>query len=474
MALLKAKTEYGTVVGVRGNNPGFTVFKGIPYAAPPVGDLRFREPAKHEPWEGELKCDDFGPTPIEDLSEHIGEYGKEFYSVQMPVSEDCLKLHIWTPAAGEHDKLPVMVWYHGGGYSRGYAYEMEFDGEAICKRGCILVSVGYRLGALGFLAHPYLSERSGHGRSGNYGSLDQIFALKWVKNNIRAFGGDPGNVTIFGQSAGGGAMRTMLASPLARGLFHRTIVQSAGGIGAGLPAGNMADDEKAGEMLVSSLGWTPEELLTKSAPEVYFSLLEAAYKTGNPMLFRPTVDGWLLTETAESAINKGNIAPVPIMCGAVAGDGGRRWAEYESSPDFSEIKSMLAAVETISWGHVYGKNGWNPVYSYYFDRKLPGDAWGATSFHSCELWYTFGTLYRGWRPFTGYDYELSAAMTDYWTNFAKNGDPNGPGLVPWRAYTPKTPDTMNFGNEAIQVKQYAAAPVGRRLVEENLKAAGLE
>lgn len=490
MALMKAHTRCGDVLGVRGNNPAFTVFKGVPYAAPPVGELRFMPPAAHEPWEGVRVCDDFGPTPIENLAEHIGNYEKEFYSVQMPISEDCLRLHIWTPANAAGEDLPVMVWCHGGGYSRGYAYEMEFDGEAICKRGCILVSVGYRLGALGFLAHPFLSKRSGCGRSGNYGSLDQIFALQWVRDNIRQFGGNPDNVTIFGQSAGGGAMRTMLASPLARGLFHRTIVQSAGGIGPGLPEGFMAGDEACGAKLVASLGWRPEELLTRSAEEIYFKLLDAAYEQGMPMVFRPTIDGYVLTQSANEAINKGDVAPVPIMCGAVAGDGARALDKYKTSPDFEKIRSVISAVDTVSWGYVYGKRGQNPVYTYYFDRQLPGDDWGKTSFHSCELWYTFGTLNRCWRPFTGYDYELSAAMTDYWTNFAKNGDPNGdpggdpnsdPGNAPtggnlpqWRPFSPETPDTMNFGNERIAVKNYLANPVGARLVKENLDAVGIQ
>ncbi len=203
-------------------------------------------------------------------------------------------------------------------------------------------------------------------------------------------------------------MRTMLASPLARTLFHKTIVQSAGGIGAGLPEGTLSDDERIGKMLVESIGWKPEELLSRSGEEVYFNLLDAAYKHGYPMVFRPTVDGYLLTQTTENSINKGELAPVPILCGAVAGDSESKLKKYEGNSDFEMIKSMIAAVETISWGHVYGKNQWNPVYSYYFDRQLPGDAWGATSFHSGELWYVFGTLYRGWRSFTGYDYELSS------------------------------------------------------------------
>ena len=474
MALMKAKTRCGTVVGVRGNNPSFTVFKGIPYAAPPVGELRFCPPAAHEPWSDEMLCNGFGPTPIEDLSEHIGDYGKEFYSVQMPISEDCLRLHIWTPAAASGENLPVMVWYHGGGYSRGYAYEMEFDGEAICKRGCILVSVGYRLGALGFLAHPFLSKRSGNGRSGNYGSLDQIFALQWVRDNIREFGGNPDNVTIFGQSAGGGAMRTMLASPLARGLFHRTIVQSAGGIGPGLPEGFLAGDEACGSKLVASLGWKPEELITRPAQDIYFKLLDAAYEAGMPMVFRPTIDNYLLTRSANESINYGDVADVPIMCGAVAGDGGRRNLEkYKENPEFEEIRRMAPAVDTMTWGYVYDHLKKKTVYSYYFDRQLPGDDWGKTSFHSCELWYTFGTLYRSWRPFTGYDYELSSMMTDYWTNFAKNGNPNGVGLPQWNAFSSETPETMNFGNEKVEAHNYFINSAIRELIEENTRAAGI-
>lgn len=472
MALQKAKTSTGVVSGVRGNNPSYTVFKGIPYAAPPVGDLRFRSPAPHEPWEGELLCNDFGPTPIIDMETHVGNYAKDFYMVQMPRSEDCLRLHIWTPADSEQDKLPVMVWYHGGGFSRGYSYEIEFDGEAFCKEGCILVSVSYRLGPLGFLCHPYLNKRSDTNRSGNYGALDQVFALKWVRENIRNFGGNPDNITIFGQSAGGGSVRNLLASRLSRGLFHRAIVQSAGGIGHPMPGGSMKEDELFGEKLVNALGWKPEELLTKSAEEIYFQLIEAAYREGIPMAFRPTVDGYYLDQASDEAIDKNEIADVPIMCGAVAGDGQLRYDEYEKDPDFDKIKKILPAIDTASWGYVYGEEYHRPVYTYYFDRKLPGDEFGASTYHSCELWYTFGTLQRCWRPFTGYDYELSSLMVKYWTNFARQGEPNGEGLPRWNAYTRQTPDTMNFGDGTVSVINLLEDPIAEKLIRENLENTG--
>ena len=215
MAITETKTKYGQVHGVQ--KDGYTVFRGVPYAKPPVGEKRFCPPEEPACWEGVYKADHFGCVCPQTEHEPDSFYGKEFYldpEFGMKQSEDCLYLNIWTPANTVDEKLPVAFWIHGGAFMHGFSHESEFDGAAYCERGVILVAINYRLGAFGFLAHPWLSEESGAGRSGNYAILDQIAALKWVKENIAAFGGDPENITVFGQSAGCMSVQTLVSSPL--------------------------------------------------------------------------------------------------------------------------------------------------------------------------------------------------------------------------------------------------------------------
>ena len=217
-------TKYGRLEGVRSGIQKITVFRGIPYAKAPVGALRWHAPVEPEKWDGIKDCSRFAPAAIQTEHPKGSFYEVEFYQGGVDISEDCLYLNIWADL--EKTAQPVMVWFHGGAYMHGFGHEMEFDGDAIAKRGAILVTVNYRVGVLGYMAHPALTARDGH--SGNYGLMDQIFALKWVQENIAAFGGDPENVTIFGQSAGGGSVQSIMTSPLARGLFRRSIIQSAG------------------------------------------------------------------------------------------------------------------------------------------------------------------------------------------------------------------------------------------------------
>ena len=428
MAILEVSTTLGKVRGVRANNPGYSVFRGIPYAAPPVGPLRFAPSQKAQPWEGIRDCSRWGSSCIQEPGS-FGFYQKEFYPEPKVMSEDCLYLNIWTPAEASGEKLPVFFWIHGGGFSGGYGNEMEFDGEAMCKQGCILVTINYRLGCFGFFAHPELTARDG--KSGNAAMYDIIAALRWVHENIEAFGGDPDNITVHGQSAGGMAVRCVLASPPCKGLFCRAIIQSGGGLEEMFPLKSMAESEQFGIQVLETAGLTLDELLALPGEEVFTRVHDACVKlSGGALLvvsFGPCIDGEALTAMPSECFKTGKINTTSIICGSVGGDagllGGKPWLPCVA------LGKNQAAVSA-------------PIYLYQFDRNPPGDNLGP--FHSVELWYMFGSLYRAWRPWTGYDYELSDAMVRYWCNFAKTGDPNADGLTQWPAYTEAHPVVMHF------------------------------
>lgn len=490
------KTQAGLVKGVPAGNPSYTVFRGVPYAKPPVGELRWQAPVDPEPWEGIRNCDTFPPTAIMNEQQAGSFYQKEFFPCPMPMSEDCLYLNIWTPSASSDAKLPVMMWIHGGAYMGGYSYEMEFDGEAFCRRGVILVTVTYRLGPLGFFAHPELSKRSPNKVSGNYGILDQIQALKWIKNNIAAFGGDPDNVTIFGQSAGGGSVQCLVTSPLTRGLIKRAICQSAGGINTLNGDYLLSDAEALGVSICEKLGKTSDELLEMPAKELSDTIMRtvmAVAMSGGVLRlpFAPVADGYINTESPGRAIAAARHHDIDYMTGSVAGDGGlfggfpvKTKVEFEKQlrqmyGDYADRYISLFGVRSDddvaravaertkaasmlaprTWAIAECKNGRKPAHIYYFRREMPGDDAGA--FHSSELWYIFGTLDRCWRAplFTGGDYILSRTMTDYWTNFAKTGDPNGPGLPEWPAYSAERPVTMCFDEKGIAAENLTGDPV---------------
>lgn len=340
-------------------------------------------------------------------------------------SEDCLYLNVWTPASGKTDaKLPVAFWIHGGAFMGGFGYEKEFDGEAFARRGVVLVTINYRLGLLGFMAHPALSKESEHGVSGNYGLLDQIAALDWVRENIAQFGGDPDNITIFGQSAGAMSVRCLVASPLTKGKIARAIIQSGGGLDGIDSDDTLADYEKIGEGVFGDV--SAEELRSLTTQQIQEAYGNWMAKQKGFRLLSPMIDGYALTANLKNATRAGSIPSIPYMLGGTEDDMGI-FKTGQSHYDFSlEI----------------AKHGIRPAYIYHFARPLPGDDSGA--FHSSELWYVFGTLQRAWRPFTAGDYDLSNLMLDYWTNFMKNGDPNGAGLERWEPYTTSTPYVRVF------------------------------
>lgn len=414
---------------------GIWVYKGIPYAAAPVGGLRWKKPAPVIPWEGVRDCTEFGAAAMQSDREPGTFYWKEFYQDgDSARSEDCLFLNIWTPALDRNAGLPVMLWIHGGAFTGGFGHEIEFDGQKIAEHGAILVTINYRLGMAGFLSHPELTAENGGKGSGNYGLFDQLEALKWVAENIREFGGDPENVTVFGQSAGAGSVQALISSPLTKGLIHRAVIQSGGGLGGLIATKEGKSAEEEGEKMWNAAGITSLERM-REYPARDFDKVIASYMTQNRtygLPFCPCVDGEFLTETVYDAAVSGHVPDIPCMIGFCSDD----------------IMPELMEKAAVDWSLLRERQGKGAAYVYVFSRDLPGDdmeqpAGGfgdmKGAFHSAELWYVFGTLDRCWRPMEEADYELSDRMTGYWTNFARYGNPNGPGLPEWEPCTEKNP-----------------------------------
>jgi para-nitrobenzyl esterase len=427
-----------------------------------------------------------------------------------PASEDCLNLNVWTPARDGSERLPVMVWIHGGGFQAGAGPEPRHDGEAFARKGVVLVTLNYRLGVFGFLSHPELTRESGRSASGNYGMLDQVAALRWVRDNIAAFGGDPGNVTIFGESAGSFAVSALMASRLASGLFHKAIGESGAyfaGPGAALPLRPLAASEEQGVKFAAAVG-APSLAALRAKPAA--ELLQAALKV-QPW-FSPNVDGYFLTEDVAAVFAAGRQARVPLLAGwnadevragivlgkekptarGFTGQTRKRFgdradailAAYPATSDAEAVESAAALASdlfigygTWKWIEVHARTGGAPVYRYSFDRKIPvaPDAQvngvPATSKdigarHAGEIEYVFGALDSianvTWEAS---DRKLSDAMTSYWSNFARSGDPNGSGLPAWPRYDPKTSLVQHL-DETIRT-----APDGLRARYEALDAA---
>lgn len=437
MAITLAKTKAGTVSGVVIPGKDITVFKGVPFAAPPVGELRWKAPQPVEPWEGVRKADSYTAAPWQAMHKKGSFYDREWGNPPFECSEDCLYLNVWTPAKAPEDKLPVAVWIYGGGFMSGFAHEREFDGEAFASKNTVFVSINYRLHVFGYLAHEGLDEEAG--RSGNYGLLDQIAALKWVHENIAAFGGDPGNVMVFGQSAGAGSTIALVCSPLMKGMMQKAVVHS--GLG-GFMEKSMAYE--VGRQFVEHCGYaSPTEMRGLSAEQLmeYYKTFRPHFSEGTRLglAFSPFVDGYALTETYEDSLANGDYNDVELLMGStkddMAGNAPMPWMPMAIN---SGMRQLLLRQEEL---------GRKPGYLYFFSRPLPGDDSG--SWHSSDLWYIHGTLSRCWRPFEKYDYELSDAMVSYWTNFMKNGDPNGGELPQWRPYTADDKFTMVFGDGSI-------------------------
>lgn len=482
MALDQVRTEAGIVEGYPAGNQFITVFKGIPFAKPPVGDLRWKAPQPCDPWDGVYKAYKFGNIAMQPrfVSEGGGTSlaAQEFYVRDYPMSEDCLYLNIWTPAKTGEEKLPVAVYIHGGGYETGYSYLNAYDGEGFAKRDIVLVTVAYRVNLFGFLSHPELAAEDPHGSSGNYGLMDLIAAFGWVQRNIAGFGGDPGNISLFGQSAGGGCVEYLCASPLMKGKVRHAIFQSSGGIsknGMGDPRSREAD-EAIGEAFFRFIG-------AKSAAEARAmdaDYLEEKYKEFKNtefygMIFTPGVDGYVLPEDPADYFRSGRHDDIEYMLGctkdemrrfgapapsceqlkkAAADQYGEKAEAYLSriraddpealQPQFEDPFGNYFLAADLAFCENQNDLGRKPAYLYYFTYVPPGaEAMGAH--HSVEHHYVFQTLVRSRRPYTGFDFDLSNELADYWANFIKTGNPNPEGSDTWKPYTAEEPKGLLIG-----------------------------
>ena len=428
MKIEEVVVDSGRVLGTPCDSKNVTVFKGIPYAAPPIGELRWRTPQPVKPWSGVRVCNHFSPIcPQDKVSD--GVYKKEFYSEEMPeASEDCLYLNVWAPTSLKEEKLPVIVYIHGGAFTSGWSFNKEIDGAAYAERGIVFVTINYRLNIFGFLAHTELSVESENGFSGNYGLLDQLTALKWVHENIVAFGGDPDNVTLFGSSAGACSIYDLVCSPLSEGLIHKAILSSGDGIGGSSHDLELTDMEKIGEEICGAFGVNSIELLRRIPAEKLLERMATFWPVSVAVsqtfhYLTPNVDGYILKATSSECLTQGEYLDIPYLVGYVEN-------EIVDAISWARATEMFAANNA--------KLGRPPAYVYNFMCNLPGDESGA--FHASELWYVFGTLARCWRPFTDKDNELSERILNYFSNFAKSGNPNGDGLPLWVPYTQDAPE----------------------------------
>lgn len=431
------EVEGGKIQGAETASKGVYVYKGVPFAAAPVGDFRWREPQPVTPWEGVKVADKFSCGAVQAPHDASNPWTSEFYQHDPEFSEDCLYLNVWTKAPGKPEKkLPVAMWIHGGAYTGGWGFEPEFDGKSWAEEGVVLVTINYRLGIFGFMTHPLLTGESPHGVSGNYGILDQIAALKWVYNNISAFGGDPENITILGQSAGAGSVKTLVSSPLTEGLIKKAIIQSGGGVNA-VPDAQVTAPAAPVQMLVSGdnykkvFDWagydTLEKMRAASTEEVFGLSARYAAETGERVRLStsPVVDGYVSTESFDLAATGGRIKDIPYMIGFTRDDMGAPEAGVNR---FCELRNLAGT----------------PVYAYQFARALPDDEAGSHdmkgAFHSSELWFMFNSLEHSDRPWQKADWELARRVISCWANFARTGDPgNG-----WNEYTPDKPEYMVF------------------------------
>jgi para-nitrobenzyl esterase len=455
-----AKVTGGTVEGVV--QDGIASFKGIPFAAPPVGDLRWKAPQPVKPWEGIKKAHDFAPGPMQDAS-----FGASLGGPQK-ISEDCLYLNVWTAAAKAGEKRPVMVWIYGGGFGIGMTSSPMYDGANLAKRGVVLVSVAYRLGPLGFLAHPELSKESGKG-SGSYGIQDQIAGLRWVKENIAKFGGNPANVTIFGESAGAKSVGFLVTSPMAKGLFQRAISESGGA--AAPPVLTLKEAEAQGKAYLSKLG--ADDI--KAARALSAEAIQKDTKgMGN---FKPVPDGETIADDPYAFFEAGKYNNTPVLVGTNSDEGGLFVTQKITSATFegylrskfqagidtilqayphaTDAEAMRSAKDTYreasfawstwNWARLQAKNGKHKGFIYYFDRRTPASPNGSS--HAEEMPFVFDHISPTSQPRGAggpEDQALSELMISYWLNFAKKGDPNGPGLPVWPVFDEKEQRTMFF------------------------------
>ena len=470
--------QQGAVSGsVSPYDASITVFKGLPYAAPPVGDLRWQPPQSAPSWDGVRVADTFAESC------HQPRHASNFVwrREDFPVSEDCLYLNVW--ARNKAEDLPIMVWFHGGAHISGQGHSLLFDGTSLAQQDVMVVTINYRLGPLGFLAHPLLSGSSAKGTSGNYGLMDKLKALAWIQENAKALGGDPDNVTVFGQSAGSQSVCSLLSSAHSEGLFHKAIGQSAGCV-TPLSVAD-ANGYARGELLVQALGAKSAVDLYNAAPD---ALLEAMVASGWENDSRIVIDGDVLKQWPHQTYASADQLPVPLMLGFLANEGEQLFPVNNSLTDTDlmgfltlvagdyaqELKALYAspgltpgeiqhAISTDvfmafgmqRWAEYHAEAGHN-VYLYFMDHvppafhiympdqpylELDGGPRSSGAYHSGDLAYVFGTTKKVGYDWTDDDHALSKLMVRHWTNFAKAGDPNEPGDVSWRTFDRRSRST---------------------------------
>jgi len=474
--------DSGTISGALDGD--VRVFRGIPYAAPPVGDRRWRPPQPVEPWQGVRECTEWGfscvhvPYPADSLWT-----GKE-WGDPAEQSEDCLHLNVWTAAESPKEKLPVMVWIHGGSLKHESGSVGAYGGANLARKGVVAVTINYRLGPFGYLAHPELTRESEHQSSGNYGVLDQIAALEWVQRNIAAFGGDPDRVTIFGESAGSWSVNFMVASPLVKGLIHRAIGQSGAGFG---PMVHLGEDrsglqsvEQTGEAFAEMLGNADEPATLEAMRAVPATEILAKFGEVPGAYVGPNVDGWVFPDEIHTIFEQGRQNRVPVIVGSNADEGSmyagpnapatvedfrlvakKRYGDFadaflEAYPvtDDSEVRdTFVAAVgdaiftwEMRMWARMTATVDAD-AWLYHFTRVPPiaqSDTLG--SHHGAEIVYVIGNFHLASFTPEPEDERLTETMSGYWVNFAKTGDPNGDGLPEWPAYNAEEEAFMEFGD----------------------------
>jgi len=466
-------TKNGKIEGTIEN--GIRTFKGIPFAAPPVGDLRWKAPQPVKSWDDVLKAYKFAPGSVQNQ--------------KLEQSEDCLYLNVWTQAKSAKDKLPVMVWIHGGGFTAGAPLEATYFGEKLTNKGVIYVSIAYRLGALGFLAHPELSAESPNKVSGNYGLLDMIEALKWVKKNISAFGGDPNKVTIFGESAGAIAISNLCASPLAKGLFAGAISESGGSFGP-VEASSRRDGivslkgaENNGIEFMKQLNVTSVAELRKINPQEFFKV-----RAGG---FWPNADGYVIPDDQYKLYETKKFNDVNVLIGFNSDEGGQftrasnpeaykkgieaRFGNFagkilEAYPGNTDEQTYTSSADifretafgwpTWTWARLQSRTGKSNVFLYYFDQKqptnprMPKELRGAP--HAAEIKYVLENIDP--KTYGEADLKLSDLMGTYWTNFAKYGNPNGEKLPEWPKFTENNQKVMYFKNTSEQSSEAKPVP----------------
>ncbi len=509
----------GQLIGLVNNVTATVSYRGIPYAAAPVGDRRWMPPAPAETWADVRKAFEHGPACVQPRAGELGFISlmmdgagmsswrktvvRWFLGFSSPgiFSEDCLTLSIYAPTIASKS-LPVMVWYHGGGHKFGAGDAANYDGSALASRGVIVVSINYRLGILGFFAHPELTAESANNSSGNYGTLDQIQALTWVKDNIAAFGGDPDNVLIFGESAGAHSVGQIMASPLSRGLIHKAIAQSGIGTHQFTPlrngGGAWRSAEEQGVEFARAVGVEGSDQVLRLRVMPAEELVAAFEK--HPLLdalSHPVVDGWVMPKSTAATFAAGEQAQIPFMIGTNADEGtllgpliGSPFVKRSPGPatpedyesmvrdvypdeadailDYYPVASdddLFNGINTLLGDHLFGMQAWFsanetarhgvPTWLYFFTRTSPAESQWAGAYHGSEIPFVFDSPFPLF-PVNEFDSELTDRIVTYWTNFAKNGNPNQPDMPIWTRFQPIDPQEMELGEKV------GMRPVARR------------